>query len=55
VKELHASVYMQCVNDETSRVGKGKGNVVLLQASTGPEGSRKLRFPHFVMTQDGSR
>jgi len=26
---------------------------VLLQAWTGPEGSRKLRFPDFVTTQDG--
>ena len=31
-----------------------KGKSVPLQASTGPEGSRKLRFPDFVTTaQDG--
>jgi hypothetical protein len=33
------------------RTGKGKGNVkgkaILLQALTGPEGPRKLRFPDF--------
>jgi len=34
--------------------GKGKGKAVPLQAWTGPEGSRKLRFPDFVTTaQDG--
>ena len=35
---------------------KGKGKAVQLQAWTGPEGSRKLRFPDFVTTaQDGGR
>jgi len=29
---------------------KGKGKAVPLQAWTGPEGSRKLRFPDFVTT-----
>jgi len=34
----------------------GKGKAVPLQAWTGPEGSRKLRFPDFVTTaQDGGR
>ena len=33
-----------------------KGKAVPLQAWTGPEGSRKLRFPNFVTTaQDGGR
>jgi len=33
-----------------------KGRAVPLQAWTGPEGSRKLRFPDFVITaQDGGR
>ena len=27
--------------------GKGKDKAVPLQAWSGPEGSRKLRFPHF--------
>ena len=36
--------------------GKGKGKAVPLQAWTGPEGSRELRFPDFVTTeQDGGR
>ena len=35
---------------------KGKGKAIPLQAWTGPEGSRKLRFPDFVTTaQDCGR
>ena len=34
---------------------KGKGKAVPLQAWTGPEGSRKLRFPDLVTSQDGGR
>ena len=35
---------------------KGKGQSVPLQAWSGPEGSRKLRFPDFVKTaKDGGR
>jgi hypothetical protein len=35
---------------------KGKGKAVPLQAWSGPEGSRKLRFPDFMTTaQDGSK
>ena len=35
---------------------KRKGKAVPLQAWTGPEGSRKLRFPDFVTTaHDGGR
>ena len=35
---------------------KKKGKAVLLKAWTGPEGSRKLRFPDFVTTaQDGGK
>ena len=37
-------------------LGKGKGKAVPLQAWTGPEGSRNLRFSDFVTTaQDGGR
>jgi len=37
-------------------IGKGKVKSVPLQARTGPDGSRKLRFPDFVTTaQDGGR
>jgi len=32
-----------------------KGKSVPLQAWTGPEGSRKLRFPDFVTSQDGGK
>jgi len=35
---------------------KGTGKAVPLQAWSGPEGSRKLRFPDFVTTaQDGGK
>ena len=30
--------------------GKSKGNAVTLQAWSGPEGSRKLRFPDYMKT-----
>jgi len=37
-------------------VVKGKGKAVPLQAWSGPEGSRKLRFPDFMTTaQDGGK
>ena len=36
--------------------GKGKGKAVPLQAWSGPEGSRKLRFPDYMITaQDGGK
>jgi len=36
--------------------GKGKGKAVPLQAWSGPEASRKLRFPDFMTTaQDGGK
>jgi len=36
--------------------GKGKGKAVPLQAWSGPEGSRKLRFSDFMTTaQDGGK
>ena len=35
---------------------QGKGKSVLLKAWSGPEGSRKLRFPDFMTTvQDGGK
>jgi hypothetical protein len=38
----------------TLEYGKGKGKAVPLQAWRGPEGSRKLRFPDYMTTeQDG--
>ena len=33
--------------------GKSKGKAVSLQAWSGPEGSRKLRFPDFMTTAQG--
>ena len=43
-------------NDLLLYIGKGKGKAVPLQAWTGPEGSRKLRFPDFMTTaQDGGK
>jgi hypothetical protein len=33
--------------------GKGKGIAVSLQAWSGPEGSRKLRFPDYMTTAQG--
>ena len=37
-------------------ISKGKGKAVPLQAWSGPEGSRKLRFPDFMTTaQDGGK
>ena len=37
-------------------MSKGKGKAVPLQAWSGPEGSRKLRFPDFMTTaQDGGK
>jgi hypothetical protein len=36
--------------------GKGKGKAVPLQAWSGPEASRKLRFPDYMtMVQDGGK
>jgi hypothetical protein len=41
---------------ETYVQGKDKSKAVPLQAWTGPEGFRKLRFPDFVTTaQDGGK
>jgi len=34
-------------------MSEGKGKAVQLQAWTGPEGSRKLRFPDFVTKAQG--
>jgi hypothetical protein len=42
--------------DRAKRKGKGKGKAVLLQAWSGPESSRKLRFPDYMTTaQDGGK
>ena len=36
-------------------IRKGEGKAVPLQAWSGPEGSRKLRFPDFMTAQDGGK
>ena len=36
-----------------NKLYKGNGNAVPLQAWSGPEGSRKLRFPYFMTTAHG--
>jgi hypothetical protein len=47
IHNQHATVYWLC---------KGKGKAVPLQAWSGPEGSRKLKFPDFMTTaQDGGK
>jgi hypothetical protein len=39
-----------------SKQGKGKGKAVPLQAWSGPQGSRKLRFPDYMTTaQNGGK
>jgi len=39
-----------------NKVVKGNGKAVPLQARSGPEGFRKLRFPDFMRTaQDGGK
>jgi hypothetical protein len=41
---------------QTFKIYEQKGKSVPLQAWSGPEGSRKLRFPDFVTTaQDGGK
>jgi len=38
---------VQILTQNTRNKGKGKGKAILLQGWTGPEGSRRLRFPDF--------
>jgi hypothetical protein len=38
-----------------SNLGKGKGKAVPLQAWSGPEGSKKLRFTDYMTSQDGGK
>ena len=46
----------QITSHELIRQLKGKGKAVPLQAWSGPEGSRKLRFPDYMTTaQDGGK
>ena len=48
--------YIKRVRLSNSGFIVGKGKAVPLQAWSGPEGSRKLRFPDFMATaQDGGK
>jgi len=50
--QIRSSVF----SDVTQGIKKGKGKAVPLQAWSGPENSRKLRFPDFITTeQDGGK
>ena len=55
--EIHLMSVLNLMNFAALIMGrKGKGKAVLLQAWSGPEGSRKLRFPDYTTTaQDGGK
>jgi hypothetical protein len=44
-----------CGQNQLQTIPAVKGKAVPLQAWGGPEGSRKLRFPDFLMAQDGGK
>ena len=47
---------MVCLGEMGPTHERVKGKAVPLQAWSGPEGSRKLRFPYFMTTaQDGGK
>jgi len=47
-------LYFGCGSSSSSSSSSSKGKAVPLQALSGPEGSRNLRFPDFMKTaQDG--
>ena len=53
-KEVEIQEFMY--RDTTNIIVKGKGKAAPLLAWSGPEGSRKLRFPDFMTTaQDGGK
>jgi len=47
-------VVKQASTGRSLHYGKGKGKAVLLQAWSGPEVSRKLRFPDFITAAQDS-
>ena len=56
VIQFHKSQYSFTFNLYQANIKKGKVKAVPLQAWGGPEGSRNLRFPHFMTTaQDGGK
>jgi hypothetical protein len=53
--KLNGTHHLLVYADDVS-ILRGKGKAVLLQAWSGPEGSRKLRFPDYMtMAQDGGK
>jgi len=51
ILQLQISVLSGVVSNEgTSLLENGKGKAIPLQACSGPEGSRKLRFPDYMTT-----
>jgi len=49
-------IFSYKLNLDTEKLQTVKGKTVRLQAWSGPEGSRKLRFPDFMtMAQDGGK
>jgi hypothetical protein len=58
VVQLILGICSHCLNQtlESFRAAHCKGKAVPLQAWSGPEGSRKLRFPDYMTTaQDGGK
>jgi hypothetical protein len=55
--EQHYTIQYNCGDEISFYINvKGKGKAVPLQAWSGPEGSRKLRFPYYMTTaQDGGK
>ena len=54
--EQAITALIKAVHVKPCKASKGKGKAVPLQAWSGPEGSRKLRFPHFMtMAQEGGK
>jgi hypothetical protein len=49
-------VFRMSIVENKLGISKGKGKAVPLQAWSGPEGSRKLRFPDYMTAaQDGGK
>jgi len=40
----------ECTNEKVHETSKGNGKAIPLEAWSGPEGSRKLRFPGYMTT-----
>jgi len=58
IVKLHVSILYMYHNQASYKciMYKVKGKAVLLQAWSGPEGSKKLRFPDFMtVAQDGGK